>query len=300
MTALVEPPSAISSGDRVVERGRRSGSAPAPGRRRRARPHGAPVALGGRGAARVDRRDRGGPGQRHAERLDHAGHRRRGAELVAVAVADGISAASSSAYSAFGSRPARYSAVYSQRSVPTPSSRPRKKAGCPGPPVSMIAGTPALAAPISCAGTVLSQPGEQHDRVERMGADRLLDVHRHQVAIEHRGRLHQVLAQARSSGTRAAGRRPRARRACTAWASPRRCRLQWTSSDHELQMPTTGRPSIAAAGEPLGLDRGPVEHPDHVVGPEPAGASQRAIAVGTRTGPPPRADAIGRNVKLQD
>src|SRR2546423_4193283 len=34
----------------------------------------------------------------------------------------------------------------------------------------------------------------------------------------------------------------------TASAKPRKCRLQWTSSDHGLQIPTTGRPSAAAAG----------------------------------------------------
>ena len=35
---------------------------------------------------------------------------------------------------------------------------PRNTAGWAGPPVIMMAGTSTLAAPISCAGTVLSQP----------------------------------------------------------------------------------------------------------------------------------------------
>src|SRR5206468_275465 len=33
----------------------------------------------------------------------------------------------------------------------------------------------------------------------------------------------------------------------TASARPRKCRLQWTSSDHGLQMPMTGRPSAVVA-----------------------------------------------------
>ncbi len=37
---------------------------------------------------------------------------------------------------------------------------------------------------------------EQHDAVERIGADRFLDVHRRLVAEEHRGRAHQRLAEA--------------------------------------------------------------------------------------------------------
>ncbi len=72
--------------------------------------------------------------------------------------AEGPEAASSSSYSSRVIRPARRSSVYSQRSVPTPISLPRKTPGVAGPPVSMIAGTSALAAPSSCAGTVLSQP----------------------------------------------------------------------------------------------------------------------------------------------
>ena len=46
------------------------------------------------------------------------------------------------------------------------------------------------------AGRVrLVAAGEQDDTIERVGADRLLDVHRHQVPVQHRRRLHQRLAQ---------------------------------------------------------------------------------------------------------
>src|SRR5262249_50371252 len=56
------------------------------------------------------------------------------------------------------SRPARRSAHRRQRSVPEPSSSVRHLPLSIGPPVTMMAGTSADAAPISMAGVVLSQP----------------------------------------------------------------------------------------------------------------------------------------------
>ena len=56
------------------------------------------------------------------------------------------------------SRPARRSAHSRQRSVPEPSSSVRHLPLSIGPPVTMMAGTSADAAPISIAGVVLSQP----------------------------------------------------------------------------------------------------------------------------------------------
>ena len=44
-------------------------------------------------------------------------------------------------------------------------------------------------------GDGLVAAAEQHDGVEGICADALLDVHRHQVPEEHRARLHQVLAE---------------------------------------------------------------------------------------------------------
>ena len=60
-----------------------------------------------------------------------------------------------------------------------------------------------------------------------------------------------------SSGRPPAASTPR----LTASASPRKCRLQLTSSDHELQMPTTGRPSRADGGDALAAHRGAVDQP---------------------------------------
>ena len=56
------------------------------------------------------------------------------------------------------SRPARRSAQKRQLSVPEPMSSVRQRPRSMGPPVTMIAGTSAEAAPISMAGVVLSQP----------------------------------------------------------------------------------------------------------------------------------------------
>ena len=54
--------------------------------------------------------------------------------------------------------PARSSCWYRRQSVHVPNSSPRQLALSCGPPVTMIAGTSALIAPISIAGVVLSHP----------------------------------------------------------------------------------------------------------------------------------------------
>ena len=64
-----------------------------------------------------------------------------------------------------------------------------------GPPVTTIVGMFAEHAPRIDAGFVLSQPVSSTTPSSGIGADRLLDVHRHQVAVEHRRRLHQRLAE---------------------------------------------------------------------------------------------------------
>ncbi len=64
---------------------------------------------------------------------------------------------SASCQPASSSRPARWSSHSFHRSVPVPSRRPQNPAGGRAPPVTMIAGRSALAAPISAPGTVLSQ-----------------------------------------------------------------------------------------------------------------------------------------------
>lgn len=72
--------------------------------------------------------------------------------------ADRFSDDSNSVNSSCDTVPARSSSVIRQMSVPEPTSRPLNLPLSMGPPVRTIAGTPALAAPISAAGVVLSQP----------------------------------------------------------------------------------------------------------------------------------------------
>ncbi len=90
----------------------------------------------------------------------------------------------------------------------------------------------------------------QHDAVERIGANRLLDVHRHLVAEQHRRRPHQRSRRGSSPGTRSGSRRLRGRRRFTCSASSRKCALHGVTSDHVLQMPITGRPSNWSCGMP--------------------------------------------------
>ncbi len=70
----------------------------------------------------------------------------------------GHSAPSTEAMSSAPSTPARCSAQYARQSVHAPVRRPRHSPASIGPDTTCTAGTPADAAAIRCAGTVLSQP----------------------------------------------------------------------------------------------------------------------------------------------
>ena len=58
-----------------------------------------------------------------------------------------------------------------------------------------MAGTSQLAAPITSDGVVLSHHAQQHDAVDQVRADRLLDVHADEIAKEHRRWPHVRLAR---------------------------------------------------------------------------------------------------------
>src|SRR4030095_17020420 len=154
----------------------------------------APRHLGERQPARVRGRDRSVTGQGHAERLGHRGHRGRGAHDHAVPGR---------------AREARLDLAELLLGEP---------AGPPlGPEAPVVrAGADVLGAPAPAqhgpaghhdrrhvgggrahqhGGRGLVAAGEQHHAVQRIGADALLHVHRHQVAEEHGGGLHQDLAQ---------------------------------------------------------------------------------------------------------
>ena len=91
---------------------------------------------------------------------------------------------------------------------------------------------------------------EEDDAVDRVAADRFLDVHADEIAEEHGGRAEVRIRRATSPEIRAAGRRPRARRVFTRSAIWRKWALQGVSSDQVLQMPMTGRPSKELGGMP--------------------------------------------------
>ena len=98
------------------------------------------------------------PGQRHAERLGHRGHRRGGAHHHAVAgrAREAALDLAPNSSSETGRRAARPRAP--ARRCPSRAPRCATCRAASGPPVTMIAGTSAEAAPISMAGVVLSQP----------------------------------------------------------------------------------------------------------------------------------------------
>ena len=171
-------------------------------------------------AARVDGRDRRVVRQRDAQRLGHAGHGRGRAH--------GVAGAGRARHAGFGRQElvqrdlAGLDLLVRAATRPCPS-RCRGPSCLPlsiGPPLTTMAGTSQLAAPISSAGVVLSQPTSSTTRVDRVAADRFLDVHAGEVAREHRGRAQVRLAVAehRELDREAAGLEDaalaRARRAC--------------------------------------------------------------------------------------
>ena len=109
-----------------------------------------------------------------------------------------------------------------------------------GPPVSMIAGTSALAAPISCAGVVLSHPARS--TTPSRGCPRIISS----VSIAARLRKNMLVGLTKTSPMEMVGNSRGSPPACrtprlTNSASSFRPRLQWFSSDAVLQIPITGR-----------------------------------------------------------
>ena len=113
-----------------------------------------------------------------------------------------------------------------------------------------MVGRSQLAAPISSAGVVLSQPTSS--TTPSIGLPRIdsstsmLARLRNSMAVGRRLRSR----RATSPGIRAGSRRPRSTPRFTCSAISRKCALQGVSSDQVLQMPMTGRPSKRSAGRP--------------------------------------------------
>ena len=195
-TALVEPPSASSGGDGVVEGGRRSGcraaaDPPTPSRRCAGR-----VAAAMRAWPRVGRGDRRGAGQRHAQRL---GQRRSWSTRCPWSCRCRRSARCRprcSRQSSLGDvAGAQLGPVFPDVACPSPAPCPASCRAASGPAGTKIAGRFMLVAPISSAGVVLSQPPistTPSTGLERSSSSRL---HRQEVAVHHGRGLQEDLGQ---------------------------------------------------------------------------------------------------------
>ena len=157
--------------------------------------------------------------------------------------------ASASRKSATGIRPALTSSLKRQTSVPEPTSLPRNRPLSIGPPETAMVGRSQLAAPISNAGVVLSQP--TRSTTPSIGLPRIdsstsmLARLRNSIAVGRRLDSPSDIT-GNSSGRPPASSTPRRTFSaiCRKWA------LQGVSSDQVLQMPITGRPSNESFGRP--------------------------------------------------
>jgi hypothetical protein len=138
-------------------------------------------------AARVDGRVGGVAGQRHAERFDHRGHGRGRAHGHAIP-GERDMALSASAKSCALITPARTSSENFHTSVPEPMVAALEAAVEHRPAGDDDGGQVAGRRAHDQRGRGLVAAGHQHGAVHRVAADRLLDIHRRQVAEQHGGR----------------------------------------------------------------------------------------------------------------
>ena len=162
---------------------------------------------------------------------------------------DRLIAASDARKSSAFMRPAFTSSLRRNMSVPDPSFSPRNMPESIGPPDTTMVGRLQLAAPITSAGVVLSQPTSR--TTPSIGLARRVS------STSMLARLRYIIAAGRmldspsditgnSTGKPPASYTPR----FTKSARSRRCALQGVSSDQLLQMPITGRPSNRCGGKP--------------------------------------------------
>ncbi|MDT4855057.1 hypothetical protein FQZ97_893950 [compost metagenome] len=133
--------------------------------------------------------------------------------------------------------------------VPEPMSLPSSLPLSIGPPVTTMAGMSQLAAPISSAGVVLSQPVSSTTAstgLPRMASSTSM-LARLRVSIAVGRRFDSPFENTgNSTGKPPASEMPR----FTCSAILRKCALHGVSSDQVLQMPTMGRPSNSWSGMP--------------------------------------------------
>ena len=145
--------------------------------------------------------------------------------------------------------PARYRSNSLRPSVPDADALPRQLPASIGPPGTMIAGMSALAAPMSCAGVVLSQPHSSttpSSGLARIDSSTSIAIRLRNSMVVGRMNVSPSEIVGNSSGNPPAAQTPR----FTASATSRRSRLQLFSSLQELQIPMTGLPWKTSALKP--------------------------------------------------
>ena len=145
--------------------------------------------------------------------------------------------------------PARSSASKRLQSVQDPNSWPRQWAVSCGPPVTRIAGTSALTAPMSSPGVVLSQPPR------RTTPSRGLARMHSSTSMLKRFRKSMEVGRMLNSPNEMTGNSKGTPPACqtpslTRWANVRRWALQWVNSLQVLQMPMRGRSRYTEGSSP--------------------------------------------------
>ena len=209
----------------------------------------------------VDRRDRRGPGQAHPERLDERRHRRRCPHLVAMAVARGRGC-----FELVELRLRHPAGAKLVDVVPEVGARAELAAAEPR----------RLRRPSGeLRGNGLVAAAEQDDRVERVRPNALLDVHRHQVPEEHRGRLHQVFAE---RDGRELEREPTGLEHAALHGFRERAEMKVAVDElgPRVADPDDGPAGERATRDSLGVQRRAVDEARQVVSAEPACAAQLA------------------------
>jgi hypothetical protein len=117
-----------------------------------------------------------------------------------------------------------------------------------------MVGRSTLAAPMSWAGVVLSQPASSTTPsrgLARMHSSTSMLMRLRNIMVVGRIRVSPSEMVGNSRGKPPASQTPR----LTHSARPRKWALQGVSSDHELQMPITGRPTKRSLGRPWFLSQ---------------------------------------------
>ena len=243
--------------------------------------------------------DRGTSGDRHSERLDETRHRRRRPHLVAVA----------------RRRDPRGLELGAVRLTDPPGSEivcvpPQIGADTEFPPEAP--GRLRRASGQHDRGNIrtrrshqlgrdrLVAPGDQHHRIEGVRVDALLDVHRHQVAVKHRRRFHQILAERdcrKLDGEAASGSYStlhRGRKAAEVQVTVDRLRPRVAHADNRTPLHHVRR-------EACDSQACSVQEPGQVVTAEPLRASQVCVAACAHVDPGVRVRREERrDVRLRD